>query len=95
MNRDARRRQKVCAYEVQRTLYKSLAYNMALPTAVRHEMFQKLAHLPRNSSVIRVVNRCIQSHRPKAVYKRFKLSRIAFRECASRGMLPGVYKASW
>ena len=55
----------------------------------------KLAKLPRNSSPTRVVNRCGVTGRPRAYYRKFGLSRIALRELALRGQLPGVRKASW
>lgn len=54
-----------------------------------------LTMLPRNASPIRVVNRCLESGRRRAFIRRFKLSRIAFRELASAGMIPGVTKSSW
>ncbi|MDR0631222.1 MAG: 30S ribosomal protein S14 [Holosporales bacterium] len=55
----------------------------------------KLAQLPRNSSVVRYRNRCELTGRPRGFYRKFKMSRIALRELASAGMLPGVTKASW
>ncbi len=55
----------------------------------------KLAKLPRNSSPTRVRNRCEITGRPRAVYRKFKLSRLALRELASSGALPGVVKSSW
>ena len=55
----------------------------------------KLAALPRNSSATRFRNRCELSGRPRAFYRKFKLSRIALRELASAGQIPGVVKSSW
>jgi small subunit ribosomal protein S14 len=55
----------------------------------------KLAELPRNASPTRIHNRCELTGRPKAFYRRFKLSRIALRELASKGQIPGMVKASW
>ena len=55
----------------------------------------KLAELPRNSSATRVRNRCSLSGRPRGYYRKFKLSRIAMRELASAGLIPGVLKSSW
>lgn len=54
-----------------------------------------LTMLPRNASPIRLVNRCLVSGRRRAFLRRFKLSRISFRELASAGMIPGVTKSSW
>ena len=55
----------------------------------------RLDKLPKSSSRIRVRNRCFKTGRPRGVIKRFKLSRIAFREMALNGEIPGVTKASW
>ncbi|MGB8276030.1 MAG: 30S ribosomal protein S14 [Alphaproteobacteria bacterium] len=55
----------------------------------------KLAKLPRNSSPNRVRSRCELSGRPRGVYRKFKLSRIALRDLASRGQIPGMVKSSW
>jgi small subunit ribosomal protein S14 len=55
----------------------------------------KLAALPRNSAQVRVRNRCELSGRPRAYYRKFKLSRIALRELASAGQIPGMVKSSW
>ena len=54
-----------------------------------------LCALPRNASPSRLTNRCQASGRRRGFLRRFKLSRIAFRECATRGLIPGVTKASW
>jgi small subunit ribosomal protein S14 len=54
-----------------------------------------LSQLPRNASPTRVVNRCLITGRRRAYLRRFKLSRITFRELASSGLIPGVTKASW
>ncbi len=61
----------------------------------RYEAVLKLAKLPRNGAQVRVKNRCVVSGRPRAYYRRFGLSRIALRELASEGRVPGVVKASW
>ena len=55
----------------------------------------KLSELPRNSSETRVRNRCSLTGRPRGVYRKFKLSRIAVRELASSGQIPGMLKSSW
>jgi len=54
-----------------------------------------LSQLPRNASPTRVVNRCLITGRRRAYLRRFKLSRITFRELASSGLIPGVTKSSW
>jgi len=68
--------------------------------AVRAEMKAKgdyigLSQLPRNASPVRLSRRCLATGRKRAYIGRFKLSRIAFRELASQGMIPGVTKSSW
>lgn len=55
----------------------------------------KLAEMPRNSSGVRVRNRCALTGRPRGYYRKFGMSRIALRELGSAGFLPGVCKASW
>jgi len=55
----------------------------------------KLAELPRNSSATRIRNRCAMTGRPRAYYRKFKLSRITLRELASTGQIPGMVKSSW
>jgi len=61
----------------------------------RQEYRLKLEKLPKNSSRIRVRNRCNVTGRPRGVYRKFGLSRITFRELALKGLIPGVSKASW
>ena len=59
------------------------------------ELRKKLQKLPLNSSPTRRRNRCTLTGRPRGVYRKFKLSRIAFRELASKGHIPGITKSSW
>ena len=61
----------------------------------RLEAMKRLQKMPRDTSRIRVRNRCEVTGRPRAYYRDFRLSRITFRELAHRGMIPGVCKASW
>ena len=55
----------------------------------------KLDKLPKSSSRIRIRNRCFKTGRPRGVIRRFKLSRLSFREMALKGEIPGITKASW
>jgi small subunit ribosomal protein S14 len=67
-------------------------------TALPEERFQaqiKMAELPRNTNPTRIRNRCELTGRPRAVYRRFRLCRIALRDLASVGLVPGVTKSSW
>tara|TARA_B100001063_G_C16324016_1_gene338900 strand:- start:77 stop:382 length:306 start_codon:yes stop_codon:yes gene_type:complete len=61
----------------------------------RFKAILKLASLPKNGSKIRVRNRCEVTGRPRGNYRKFSMSRIAFRDLASSGQLPGITKASW
>ena len=74
---------------------KAMAVDNKLTPEERFDARIKLAELPRNSSPTRIRNRCELTGRPRAVYRKFKLSRLALRELASSGALPGVVKSSW
>jgi small subunit ribosomal protein S14 len=82
-------------FEARRGRLKAVADNDALPMEERFAARLKLAELPRNSSKTRIRNRCEITGRPRSVYRKFKLSRIALRELASTGQIPGVVKSSW
>jgi small subunit ribosomal protein S14 len=82
-------------YAAKRARLKAVADNDQLPMEERFTARLKLAELPRNSSKVRIRNRCELSGRPRGVYRKFKLSRIALRELASTGQIPGMVKASW
>jgi small subunit ribosomal protein S14 len=90
-----KRERLVKQYAARRARLKAIADNEALPMEERFAARLKLAELPRNSSKVRIRNRCELSGRPRAVYRKFKLSRIALRELASTGQIPGVVKSSW
>ena len=79
----------------KRERLKAIANDEALPPEDRFAARLKLAALPRNGSRGRYRNRCELTGRPRAVYRKFKLSRIALRDLASRGEIPGMIKASW
>ena len=74
---------------------KTLARDRTAEPEDRFAAQLKLAELPRNSSATRVRNRCVLSGRPRGYYRKFKMSRIAMRELASAGLIPGVLKSSW
>jgi small subunit ribosomal protein S14 len=71
------------------------ANDETLTAEERFEARLKLAELPRNSAAIRIRNRCEVSGRPRAFYRKLKLSRVALRELGSRGLIPGLVKSSW
>jgi small subunit ribosomal protein S14 len=93
--RDRQKRQLVLKYDKNRQELKARSRDMTQPEAVRKQALQLLQNLPRNSAPSRVKNRCILTGRSGAVYRIFKLSRIALRKKALEGYLPGVHKASW
>ena len=95
IHRQLKREKLVRKYAAKRAELKRQSLDMSLSPEDRQKARQKLADLPRNSSPVRLRTRCIVSGRPRAVYKQFGLSRIAFRELAHAGQLPGVHKASW
>ena len=95
IQRDIKRRKLWKKYKEKRTNLLSIANNKNASAEERFEARLKLTKLPRNSSKSRIRNRCSLTGRPRAVYRKFGLSRIALRELASDGKLPGVVKSSW
>ncbi len=79
----------------KRTILKAITKDNALSAEERFEAQLKLARLPRNSSKVRVRLRCEISGRGRSNYRKFRMSRIALREFASNGMIPGMVKSSW
>ena len=79
----------------KRQALKKIVMDKKLPLEERFKAQQKLSKLPRNSAKTRVRNRCELSGRPRGFYRRVKLSRIALRELAASGQIPGMIKASW
>ena len=74
---------------------KKIIMNKKLPLEERFKAQQKLSKLPRNSSKIRVRNRCQITGRPHGVYRKLKISRIALRQLGLEGKIPGMVKSSW
>ena len=79
----------------RRARLKAVARDRDAQPEERFEAQLKLSELPRNSSATRLRNRCALTGRPRAYYRKFKLSRIALRELASAGQIPGMVKSSW
>ena len=79
----------------KRQRLKAIANNRELSSEERFTARLKLAQLPRNSAPNRIRNRCELTGRPRGFYRKFKLSRIALRELASNGHIPGMTKSSW
>ena len=78
-----------------RARLKAIAIDRDAPPEERFAAQLKLARLPRNGSPTRVRNRCALTGRPRGYYRKFKMSRIALRELASAGQIPGMVKSSW
>src|ERR1700716_3277277 len=95
IEKNNRRARMVKQYAGKRAKLKAMAVDDKLQPEERFAARLKLAKLARNSSPTRVRNRCEITGRPRAVYRKFKLSRLALRELASSGALPGVVKSSW
>jgi len=86
---------KVSLMGKKRKALKDIIMNRDLPLEERFTAQMKLNEMPRDGSPIRVRNRCLVTGRPRGNYRKFKMSRIAFRELASTGQVPGVLKSSW
>jgi small subunit ribosomal protein S14 len=90
-----RRVKLVKQFAGRRARLKEIAENDKLSMEERFEARLKLAQLPRNSAPNRVHNRCEITGRPRSVYRKMKMSRIALRELGSKGLIPGLVKSSW
>ena len=95
IERDKKRRRLVEKFASKRASLKAMADNDSLSNEERFSARLKLAALPRNSSKTRVRNRCELTGRGRAYYRKFKMSRIALRDYASSGLIPGMVKSSW
>ena len=95
IEREKKRQALVDKYAAKRAALKEIANNQDLPMEERFKARLKLAKLPRNSSATRLHNRCQVTGRPKGYYRKLKVSRIALRQLASDGMVPGMVKSSW
>jgi small subunit ribosomal protein S14 len=95
VNRNNMVKKLVKQYATQRETLKAIANDEARPLEERFEARLKLAELPRNSSKTRIRNRCDITGRPRAYYRKLKMSRIALRDLGSAGQIPGLVKSSW
>jgi small subunit ribosomal protein S14 len=95
VEKNKRRERMVKQYSTKRAKLKAIANNKELPMEERFAARLKLAELPRNSAPSRVRLRCEMTGRPRGNYRKFKLSRIALRDLASTGQIPGMVKSSW
>lgn len=95
IQKNLRRQRKVEKFAGRRERLKAKAADQSIPAEERFKARLALAELPRNSAPIRLRNRCEVTGRPRGYYRKFKMSRIALRELASAGLIPGVTKSSW
>ncbi len=95
IERNDKRKRLVNQFANRRAKLKAITLDEARPLEERFGARLKLAQLPRNSAANRVRNRCELTGRPRAFYRKLKLSRIALRELASKGQIPGMVKSSW
>ena len=92
---NGRKRRLAKKFAAKRDRLHKIVYDKKLPIEERFAAGLKLAELPRNSSKTRIRNRCELSGRPRATYRKLKLSRIALRDLGSKGMIHGLVKSSW
>ena len=95
VNRDNKRRSLIAKHAEQRAALRKILKDPGASMEEKLEAQNGFAKLPRNSCPTRKNNRCAVSGRSKAYYNKFGISRIALRELALRGQLPGVRKSSW
>ena len=95
IERNKKRERMAKSYAGRRERLKKIALDESRPLEERFAARLKLAQLPRNSAPSRIRNRCELTGRPRAFYRKLKLSRIALRALASSGQIPGMVKSSW
>lgn len=95
IEKNNKRKAMVERYAAKRAELKAAAMDENLSLEERFKARIKLAQMPRNSAANRVRNRCEVTGRPRAFYRKLKMSRIALRELGSRGQIPGLVKSSW
>ncbi|GMO65216.1 MAG: 30S ribosomal protein S14 [Rickettsiales bacterium] len=95
VKKDEKRRNMVKSQESSRKKLSDVANDITKPYEERIDAMIKLSEKPRNSSKVRIHNRCALTGRPHAYFGFFKLSRIELRRLANLGLIPGVKKSSW
>jgi small subunit ribosomal protein S14 len=95
VEKNKRRTELAAKHREKRAALKAVARNRDLPDDERFAAVLKLAQLPRNGSRTRIRNRCELTGRPRAFYRKFRLCRVALRDLASNGQIPGMTKSSW
>ena len=95
VEKNKRRQRLVKRHAAKRADLRAIVRDRSLPAEDRFAAQLRLAQLPRNGAAVRVRNRCGLTGRPRGTYRKFGLSRIALRELASSGQVPGMVKSSW
>ena len=95
INRNDKRRKLAKNMGPKRAKLKALVMKKDTPMEERFAAALKLAEMPRNSAKVRIRNRCELTGRPRAFYRKVRLSRIALRQMANSGLIPGMVKSSW
>lgn len=95
IEKNERRRRMSKTAAPRRAKLKAIAKDKNRPLEERFAATLKLAQMPRNSAPTRIRNRCEVTGRPRAFYRKLKMSRIALRELGSKGLIPGLVKSSW
>ncbi|MEQ8370077.1 MAG: 30S ribosomal protein S14 [Alphaproteobacteria bacterium] len=95
VERQKKRQRLATLNNARRLRLKAQTRDLSLPPEERFAAQLKLAQLPRNASPVRQHNRCTLTGRPRGYYRKFKISRVALRDLALDGKLPGVVKSSW
>jgi small subunit ribosomal protein S14 len=95
IEKNNRRRKMAKRARGRRDRLKAVVMDKTKPVEERFAASLKLAEMPRNGSATRIRNRCEVTGRPRAFYRKHKLSRIALRELGSKGLIPGLVKSSW
>jgi small subunit ribosomal protein S14 len=95
VEKNNRRRKLVDQYAAKRKALKAIIMDQSKPMEERFRAQLRLAAMPRNSAKIRIRNRCEVTGRPRAYYRKLKVSRIALRDLGNNGQIPGLVKSSW
>ena len=95
VEKNNRRRKLADRYAAKRKSLKDVVMDQSKPLEERFKAQLKLSELPRNSAKVRIRNRCEVTGRPRAVYRKLKMSRLALREYGAKGLIPGLVKSSW
>lgn len=95
VEKNNRRRKMTAKFAKKRSELKAVIMDRETAPEERIQAVMKLAELPRNGAKVRIRNRCEVTGRPRAYYRKLKMSRLALRELGNQGMIPGLVKSSW